>query len=62
MAEAEADLALIRERQAQYVLEVDVPLQQIKEERRLLARAQYCFNRYCTPATLKGCPRWLRKR
>jgi hypothetical protein len=38
LAEAEASLALIREREAQYVMEVDVPLQLIKEERRLLAR------------------------
>ncbi len=38
LAEAEANLALIRERKAQYVLEVDVPLQLVKEERRLLAR------------------------
>lgn len=38
LAEAEANLALIRERQAQYVLQVDVPLQLVKEERRLLER------------------------
>lgn len=38
LAEAEANLALIRERKSQYVLEVDVPLQLVKEERRLLAR------------------------
>ena len=38
LAEAEANLELIRERKAQYVLEVDVPLQLVKEERRLLAR------------------------
>jgi hypothetical protein len=38
LVEAEANLALIQERKTQYVLEVDVPLQLIKEERRLLAR------------------------
>jgi hypothetical protein len=37
LAEAEANLALIRERKSQYVLQVDVPLQLVKEERRLLA-------------------------
>lgn len=36
LAQAEANLELIRERKAQYVLEVDVPLQLIREERRLL--------------------------
>lgn len=35
LAEAEANLKLIQERKSQYVLEVDVPLQLIKEERRL---------------------------
>lgn len=38
LAEAEANLRLIRERKAQYVLETDVPLQLIKEERRLMVR------------------------
>ncbi len=38
LAEAEANLALIRERKSQYVLEVDIPLQLIKEEHSLLAR------------------------
>jgi hypothetical protein len=38
LAEAKANLALIRERKSQYVLEVDVPLQLVKEERRLQAR------------------------
>ncbi len=38
LAEAETNLALIQERKAQFVLEVDVPLQLVKEERRLLAR------------------------
>jgi hypothetical protein len=38
LAEANTNLGLIRERKAQFVMEVDVPLQLIKEERRLLAR------------------------
>jgi hypothetical protein len=38
LAEAEANLALIRERKVEYVLQVDVPLQLVKEERRLLER------------------------
>ena len=38
LAEAEANLKLIQERKSQYVLEVDVPLQLVKEERRLLER------------------------
>ena len=38
LAEAEANLKLIRERKSQYVLEVDIPLQLIKEERNLLER------------------------
>ncbi|CAG0937726.1 tricorn protease [Thermoflexales bacterium] len=38
LAEARANLKLIEERKAEYVLEVDVPLQIIKEERRLKER------------------------
>lgn len=38
LSEAEANLKLIQERKSQYVLEVDVPLQLIKEERNLLER------------------------
>lgn len=38
LAEAEGNLRLIRERKAAYVLEVEVPLQLVKEERRLAAR------------------------
>jgi|GEM_PF-2434428 len=36
LAEAEYNLRLIQERKSEYVLETDVPLQLIKEERRLL--------------------------
>jgi hypothetical protein len=38
LAEARENLRLIQERKSQYVLETDVPLQLIKEERRLLKR------------------------
>jgi len=38
LAEAETNLKLIQERKSQYVLEVDIPLQLIKEERSLLER------------------------
>ncbi len=38
LAEAEAHLKLIQDRKSQYVLEVDIPLQLIKEERNLLER------------------------
>lgn len=38
LAEAQANLELVLERKSQYVLEVDVPLQLVKEERRLRAR------------------------
>ena len=38
LAEAEENLGLIEERKAQFVLETDVPLQLVKEERRLTER------------------------
>jgi len=38
LAEVRDSLRLIRERKSQYVMETDIPLQVIKEERRLLGR------------------------
>ncbi len=40
LAEARDSLRLIRERKSQYVMETDIPLQVIKEERRLLGRIE----------------------
>lgn len=40
LTEARENLRLIRERKSQYVLETDIPLQLIKEERRLLGHIE----------------------
>jgi hypothetical protein len=40
LAEARENLRLIQERKSQYVMETDIPLQLIKEERRLLERIE----------------------
>ena len=40
LAEARASLRLIRERKSQYVMETDIPLQLIKDERRSLERTE----------------------
>jgi hypothetical protein len=40
LAEARENLRLIQERKSQFVMETDIPLQLIKEERRLLERIE----------------------
>ena len=45
LAEAEENLRLIQERKAEYVLETDIPLQLVKEERRLESRIHWLERR-----------------
>jgi len=55
LAEARENLRLIQERQAQYVLSTDIPLQLVKEERRLLDRIAELEQQLAEP-TVPGGP------
>ena len=54
LAEARENLRLIQERQAEFVLSTDIPLQLVKEERRLLDRIAELEQRFAEPAAPGG--------